>query len=174
MPTVAKRLSELEARVAALEAAGSGAPTETPGTAPALGPAVDADVFWALEGLHARVPAPGAVLIVGDVVSPTGQSARWQEGVGTQELLDEEWDRVADVLAALGHPVRLQLLRHILRGVDNARDLTAIDGIGTSGKVYHHLRQLVAAGWLRNRGPRYEVPPERVVPLLTTVLGGRR
>jgi len=39
--------------------------------------------------------------------------------------------------------------------------------LGTSGQVHHHVRQLVAAGWLRPtaRG-RYEVPVDRVVPLL--------
>jgi hypothetical protein len=41
--------------------------------------------------------------------------------------------------------------------------------------VYHHLRQLTSAGWLRSaaRG-RYVVPPERVVPLLTVVAAARR
>ena len=160
-----ERLAALEARVAALEARG-----ETPPAPPALDP----DTFWALEGLHARVPAPGAVLIVGDVELPGGRVARWQEAATTDDLLHADWERVADVLAALGHPVRLQLVRHVLRGVESARELAEIEGMGTSGQVYHHLRQLVAAGWLRNRGARYEVPPERVVPLLTTILGGRR
>jgi Helix-turn-helix domain len=161
-----ERLAALEARVAALE---GGAPAPTQTQAP-----LDPDAFWALEGLHARVPAPGAVLLVGDVTLPGGQVARWQEGAATDDLLDTDWERAADVLAALGHPVRLQLLRHVLRGVDSARELAEIEGMGTSGQVYHHLRQLVAAGWLRSRGARYEVPPERVVPLLTTILGGRR
>ena len=166
MATTAQQLAALEARVSALEAGLPRAATSTS--------AVDADAFWALEGLHARVPAPGAVLIVGDVALPGGEVARWQEGAGTSELLDDDWERTADVLAALGHAVRLQLLRHVLRGVGSARELAGLEGMGTSGQVYHHLRQLVAAGWLRNRGARYEVPPERVVPLLTTILGGRR
>lgn len=44
-----------------------------------------ADTFWALEGLHARVPEPGAVMIVGDVTLAAGR-ARWQEGVVTRDL----------------------------------------------------------------------------------------
>lgn len=52
--------------------------------------------------------------------------------------------------------------------------LGEIEGTGTSGQVYHHLRQLVATGWLRARGARYEVPAERVVPLLAIVVGARR
>lgn len=45
----------------------------------------------------------------------------------------------------------------------------------TSGQLYHHLRQLVSAGWLRatSRGS-YAVPPDRVIPLLTILTAARR
>ncbi len=168
MPTNTEEIEALKARVAALEE-GQG-----PGTTNASSPAVDAGAFWALEGLRARVPAPGAVMIVGDVVLPGERTAQWQQGHGTDDLLDDEWEHAAEVLAALGHPTRLALLRHVLRGVDSARSLGELEGMGTSGQVYHHLRQLVSAGWLRNRGARYDVPPERVVPLLATIVGARR
>ncbi|WP_298746403.1 helix-turn-helix transcriptional regulator [uncultured Serinicoccus sp.] len=135
---------------------------------------LDPAVFWALLGLEARAADPGAVMVVGSVTTPSGQTARWQLGAGTDDLLADEWDGVAERLAALGHPVRLRLLRHVLHGRSTARELTEVEGIGTRGQVYHHLRQLTAAGWLRNRGSHYEVPVESVVPLLTTVLGGRR
>ena len=37
-----------------------------------------------------------------------------------------------------------------------------IDGLGTTGQAYHHLRQLAAVGWLHSTGRgRYEVPPHR-------------
>ena len=169
MASLEKRIAALEARVAALEATPVAAEV-----APVEAGAVDPDTFWALEGLRRRVPAPGGVLIVGDVELPDGSVARWQEGAATGDLLDDEWDRMAGALAALGHPVRLQLLRQVLRGRTTARGLAEVEGMGTSGQVYHHLRHLVAAGWLRNRGTQYEVPPERVVPLLTTMIGGRR
>ena len=137
--------------------------------------AVPADLFWALEGLREREPAPGAVMIVGDVSLPDGRTAGWQLGAGTDDLLDDEWESLADVFAALGHPVRLRLLREVLRGRGTARELAELEGMGTTGQVYHHLRQLVATGWLRVRdGGHHEVPAERVVPLLTTIVGGRR
>lgn len=161
------RLTAVEARLGALEAR----VTEHPGPAD---PVVDADTFWALQGLAARVTSPGAVLLAGTVDTPTGLSARWQQGALVSDLLEEEWEGCAPALAALGHPVRLELLRHILRGSDTARSLTELDGAGSSGQVYHHLRQLAAAGWLQTRGGRYEVPAERLVPLLTAILGGRR
>ena len=52
-----------------------------------------------------------------------------------------------------------------------AADLADTPGLGSTGQIYHHLRQLVGAGWLRatTRG-RHEVPPERLVPLLV-ILG---
>jgi hypothetical protein len=45
-----------------------------------------------------------------------------------------------------------------------------LDVVGTSGQLYHHLRPLLGAGWLCQaaRG-RYEVPHDRVVPLLVVV-----
>jgi hypothetical protein len=45
----------------------------------------------------------------------------------------------------------------------------------TTGQLYHHLRQLVAAGWLRTslRG-RYAVPADRIVPLLALLAAARR
>ncbi|MBW6438845.1 helix-turn-helix domain-containing protein [Actinoplanes hulinensis] len=156
-----RRVTELEKRLTASE---PGAAT-TP----------DPDVFWALEGLLARVDDPGAVMITGHVTLPDGRAARWQEAVRTGELLDGDWSQHVTTLAALAHPARIRLLGHVLHGAVTAQDLTRLDGMGTSGQVYHHLRQLVSAGWLQTvGGGRYEVPVARVVPLLTTILGARR
>jgi hypothetical protein len=48
--------------------------------------------------------------------------------------------------------------------------LLARNEVGTTGQIYHHLRQLTGAGWLHTTGRgRYEVPPGRVVPLLVAV-----
>ena len=77
--------------------------------------------------------------------------------------------------AALGHPVRLRLLQQVLTGASTVHELTQIDGVGTSGQVYHHLRQLTSAGWLHAvGGGRHEVPVARVVPLLVLLLGAQR
>ncbi|MFF4318674.1 ArsR/SmtB family transcription factor [Streptomyces sp. NPDC001568] len=163
------RVAELERRLAALEAgerAERAAPPE-PGRA-------EGD-FWALEGWKARLaeagPAAeaGGVLFTGAVTLPAGERYEWQQAAVTEDVLDPGADagRTADSLAALGNPVRLRLLREILGGRRTAAELTALDGVGTSGQVYHHLRQLTAAGWLHTTGRgRHEVPVSRVVPLL--------
>ena len=156
-------MTDLESRLSGPSADDRGAGPPDPGA------------LWALDGLLARVADPGAVMITGHVTLPDGRVARWQEGAGTEDLLASDWSEHVAPLAALGHPVRIRLLAHVLRGAGTAQDLTRIDGMGTSGQVYHHLRQLVAAGWLHTvGGGRYEVPVARVVPLLTTILGARR
>lgn len=166
---ITERLAELEQRVARLEA---GAPA--PASAPA--PPDAQDTFWALHGLRDRAPAgtSGAVLFTGLVDLPTGEHYEWQHGRGVDELLPrdlgQDWSDTAAGLAALGHPVRLLLLHAILHGTRTAAELSGLDGVGTTGQIYHHLRQLTATGWLRStsRG-QYAVPPDRVVPLLTVL-----
>lgn len=165
-----RQVAALTDRVSALEAR---PPEEQPAPLPA-------DTFWALTELQRRRPddtatADGAVMILGSLDLPTGEEVAWQEGGGTTGLLDVEWNDLADPIAALGHPVRLELLRRILSGTRSTADLSAVEGLGTTGQLHHHLRQLKAGGWVHQTGRgTYEVPAQRVVPLLTTILGARR
>ena len=86
--------------------------------------------------------------------------------MATDPLLEADPTAAVDALSALAHPVRLQLVHKVLHGRRTVPELS--EGLGTTGQLYHHLRQLVAAGWLATSGRgRYEVPPTRVVPLLT-------
>ena len=63
----------------------------------------------------------------------------------------------------------LQLLA-VLRGATGPAELAEEPGIGTSGQIYHHIRTLTAAGWLRASGRgQVQVPAERVVPLLVAL-----
>ena len=171
------RIRALEDRVAALERAASGT-AEDAATDADADAVPDGEAFWALDGLarrHAGPDATGAVMIVGDVTTPAGQGARWQYALTTDDVLAADWTDLAPVFAALGHPVRLALLRAVLDGTRTARDLAGAVDVGSTGQVYHHLRQLQAAGWLRTAaGGEHVVPAERLVPLLTTILGGMR
>jgi len=136
-------------------------------------PSAGTDVFWALNGLKAMAPAPGAVLYTGNVTLPGGGPVDWQYALTTDDILARDWSRPASAsaLAALGHPVRLRLLQAIATGTVAVAELAALEGVGTTGQVYHHVNQLIAAGWVYSpsRG-HYGIPPERVVPLLTVVL----
>jgi DNA-binding transcriptional ArsR family regulator len=105
---------------------------------------------------------------------PTEERYEWQYELRTEQLLDTDWSETAEVFAALGHALRLRLLREILGGRRTATELAGLDEVGTSGQIYHHLRQLTAAGWLRQAGRgRYEIPAGRVVPLLVALATAR-
>ncbi|HEY9367739.1 helix-turn-helix domain-containing protein [Streptomyces sp.] len=163
-----ERVAELERRMAALESADRTEHAPTEGD------------FWALEGLKAQLAevgeaaADGGVLFTGALSLPTGERYEWQFGALTEDLLERDWSEVADSFAALGHPVRLRLLREILGGRRTAAELAELEEIGTTGQIYHHLRQLTAAGWLHTAGRgRHEVPGARVVPLLVVLTAAR-
>ncbi|WP_136518010.1 helix-turn-helix domain-containing protein [Cellulomonas telluris] len=166
---VRTRLEQLEQRVAALESAAASTDAAAD-QAPAADPD---DRFWALHALRRLVPGDGGVLFAGTVETADGR-AEWQWGRTTGDLLDADWTAHAAALGALGHPVRLALLQAVVQGTRTVAELTAREDTGTSGQVYHHLRQLVAAGWLRHHGGRYQVPAERVVPLLTVLAASER
>jgi hypothetical protein len=180
-------LAELERRVEALESAASSqppvdaapVPTHAPPAAPEA-PVFDGGRLWALDGLKERVGGRGAVLFTGATSAGQGTTYEWQFGVLVDDLLGELADvadigRFTDALAALAQPARLRVLLAVLEGRHTSAELGAIEGSGTTGQLYHHVRQLTAAGWLRSteRG-RYEIPPERVVPLLVILAAARR
>ncbi|MFS0696003.1 ArsR/SmtB family transcription factor [Streptomyces nitrosporeus] len=171
-----ERLAGLERRLAALERAADGG-----------APAPDGGDFWALEALKEQLgrlgeaASDGGVLFTGAVRLPTGERYEWQYGALTAGLLGPEEGGhpagrpgAAEPLAALGHPVRLRLLREILAGRRTAAELAGLDETGTTGQIYHHLRLLTGAGWLHSTGRgRYEVPGARVVPLLVILTAAR-
>ncbi|MEV3932874.1 MULTISPECIES: helix-turn-helix transcriptional regulator [unclassified Streptomyces] len=169
------RVAELERRLAVLESAAGGGKPE-----------LGVGDFWALDGLKDQLEqvgeaaADGGVLFTGAVKLPAGERYEWQYGALTAGLLgsaDEDrpdWAEAAEPLAALGHPVRLRLLREILGGRRTAAELAESDDTGTTGQIYHHLRLLTGAGWLHTTGRgRYEVPGVRVVPLLVVLTAAR-
>ncbi|NQX05748.1 winged helix-turn-helix transcriptional regulator [Rathayibacter sp. VKM Ac-2856] len=169
---LAAELDELRERVERIESAGPVA--AAPGTAD---PTQD-DPLWALTALKQRIPAPGGVVFAGAVATPAGP-VEWQYGLSTDAFFERDWGSSPGpaALAALGSPVRLRFLQAVAGGVETVAQLAESEGAGTTGQIYHHVNQLVAAGWLEARGRgRYGIPPERLVPLLTILLaaGGPR
>ncbi|WP_329281064.1 ArsR/SmtB family transcription factor [Streptomyces sp. NBC_00691] len=178
-----ERVAALERRIAALESPAGSATEAAERPAPqaaALSEVTDSPL-WALESLKAQLAADpgersedGAVVFTGAVTLPTRERYEWQFGAFTGQLLEEDWADTAESFAALGHPVRLRLLREILGGRHTAAELAELEETGTTGQIYHHLRQLTGAGWLRTVGRgRYEVPGARVVPLLVVLTAAR-
>jgi len=163
---LAERLARIEQRLDALEATEPVRPVTA---------ADDADTFWALRRLRELAPEPGAVLFTGAITLRAGEHYEWQQAAGAEDLLAADWTELAPVLAALAHPARVRILREVLHGATTATELQALEGIESTGQLYHHVRQLTAAGWLRTEGrAKYQVPPERIVPLLVIIAAVRR
>lgn len=139
-----------------------------------LDPRTDGAIFWALDELKRRTSRP-TVVYTGTAETALGDPVEWQMGHDSAALLEEDWTVHAGALAALGHPSRLQILQLVARAeATTAAELAHTEGLGTTGQTYHHLRQLVSAGWLRSTTKgRHEVPPERLVPLLVVLAASR-
>jgi len=131
-------------------------------------PSADPEL-WALEALAFR--GIDGVTYAGHVNVPQHGTLGWQITLPTSSVTGQRWTDAAPVLAALGHPVRLELLRAVLNGLGTTQELSTVTTVGTTGQLYHHLRELQAAGWVMTptRG-QYRVPAERVVPLLTILV----
>ena len=130
------QLQQLELRLAALEAAVF---PDGPRELVALGDA-PGDRYWALAGLKARTGGRNVVLFTGHVALEGEPVYEWQQGAAVDGLLAMDVDAAAGALGALGHPARLRLLQAVLRGQRSSAELGALEGHGTSGQLYHHLR----------------------------------
>jgi DNA-binding transcriptional ArsR family regulator len=159
--------SNIESRLVLLEQAMLTLQSENSRRESPIENASEEDAFWALEGLTTRSPEGGAVLYVGTVELPTGGAVQWQYGIGAEDLFAKDWSEQADALAALGHPIRLQILQAVLNGKTTVAQLVEQLDAGTSGQIYHHLKELLSSRWLTSlRRGTYEVPPARIVPLM--------
>jgi len=129
---------------------------------------LDAEKYWVIDRLKRSTEKRGEVVYGGVVTLPTGEQYLWQRHAGADALFKSDWTGLDSVIAALGHPVRLTLLKLILDGKGTKAELEKSAVLGTTGQLYHHLKTLQDTGWVRSleRGT-YGVPGERVVPLLT-------
>ncbi|MFV4914274.1 helix-turn-helix domain-containing protein [Microbacterium lacticum] len=127
--------------------------------------------FWALEGLRERLDDDaGDVMLLGAVGLPTGETYDWQQSASVATLLEREWRDAADAISAVAHPVRLAILHAVLSGVRSTAELAQLPDLGTTGQLHHHMRLMLAAGWLQTAGRgHYEVPAPRVVPLFVVL-----
>jgi hypothetical protein len=157
----------LEDRVAALEQALQ-ALTQLPAV-PASDGSPTAPGLWLLHELSRRHPTD-AVVFGGTATAPEGPVA-WQWGVPSDQVREQDWEPAAAVLDALSHPVRLRLLQRVLNGTATTAELAEDESLGTTGQLHHHLRALVAAGWLTSTGRgHWSIPGPRVIPLLVVIV----
>jgi ArsR family transcriptional regulator len=158
------RLDDLERRVGALEivlAAADRAPA-------ALQPDLrQLDELRHRDGpRYVRGNLRGAIAYSGSAALGDGE-VLWTREHGLPEIWDLELAGVARLLAALGHPARLALVRALLAGVRTSQELQGVIESGSAGQLYHHLNDLMAAGVVDQAGrSRYRISGSRIVPLL--------
>lgn len=111
----------------------------------------------------------GSIVYGGQTTTPGSGELVWQAEHPLPDVLDVDLHVVANVLTALAHPVRLEVLRRLLLGAHTLAELQQIPGIGTSGQLHHHLRELRTAGVTVHRRNYYTVTTDRVVALLVII-----
>ncbi|MCE6997744.1 helix-turn-helix domain-containing protein [Saccharothrix sp. S26] len=136
-----QRLAELEQRVAALEG----------------------DEREALP-----LPEGGGAFGYGGQVSVGDGRASWRIDVTPERALSLPDRPRIEVLAALAHPVRVQLVRTLLaRGGQPATALQEAAGLGSTGQLYHHLKALTASGVVeQDKRGSYRLRQAATVPVL--------
>ncbi|MBP2334353.1 DNA-binding transcriptional ArsR family regulator [Saccharothrix coeruleofusca] len=137
-----QRLVELEERVAALE---GGREVATP---PEAG-----------DG--------GAVGYRGRVTLAEGQ-VEWRIDLAQESVLALDDRPRVEVLAALAHPARVDIVRSLLdRGGQPAAALQEAARLGSTGQLYHHLKALTSAGVVeQDKRGSYRLRAGAVVPVL--------
>ncbi|MEM8534739.1 MAG: helix-turn-helix domain-containing protein [Chloroflexota bacterium] len=167
------RLTEVEQQISSLlqriEALEQYASTTVPPPQPAF--QIDPTI---IEQMRNREGPPyeeentrGAVTYAG-ALHTHGAQYEWQVERPAPGLLQLEPESLAQVLAALGSPQRLLLVRALLRGPHNRQQLQEELGITSAGQLYHHLKELLAAGIIEQRGRNdYRLEPRKAIPFLT-------
>jgi DNA-binding transcriptional ArsR family regulator len=99
---------------------------------------------------------------VGDRVVAWDMNRRWDDLARIDPAI------VAPVLAALGSAQRVQILQLLLWRPATTAELTAAVEGRSSGQLFHHLKELLAAGVIHQpaRGT-YAIGEAHVIPLLT-------
>jgi DNA-binding transcriptional ArsR family regulator len=114
----------------------------------------------------------GFVAYAGAVRAPEGELV-WDRERSASELLGLELEPVAHVLAALGHSVRLELMRLLLRGPQSSQQLQEALGLNSSGTLYYHIKELLAAGLVTQPSRNlYQVSAQRIIPFLAILVAG--
>jgi len=84
------------------------------------------------------------------------------------QLLGQDSDKIAKILAALGNKQRLDILTTVMHEPLTGPEIVERLNMGTTGQLYHHTKALLGADLLvqEDRGGKYSLPIHRSLPLL--------
>jgi ArsR family transcriptional regulator len=151
-PETQQRLADLEKRLAALERAARTAAPEPARPHATAGDSPSGEVHYG-----------GSVRLHGSV--------EWSIQYAADAVLDLPAGPCAEVLDALGHPIRGAMIRRLLTGPATVAELQEVTGVSSTGQLYHHLRTLTGARLVEQHGRgSYRAPPTAVVPALVLLL----
>lgn len=94
----------------------------------------------------------------------------WQMERAWDEVVDHDPESIARTFAALSSPVRIRLVCALVDGPAPTAALAERVDTGTSGQLFHHLRDLLAAGLVHQpqRGV-YALRAQHVLPFLAAM-----
>ncbi|MEV4732031.1 winged helix-turn-helix domain-containing protein [Saccharopolyspora sp. NPDC049426] len=138
-----QRVEALEARVAALES------ERSTGSEPA-----------------AAEPSGGHLRYEGHLAEPA--ELDWSVQVDPARVLELPDGPRTDVLAALGHPARAAIVRLLAtQGPQPATALQEAAELGSTGRLYHHLKSLTATNLVeQDKRGSYRLRPKAAIPAL--------
>ena len=89
----------------------------------------------------------GAVVYATSYKDVNGRFMRWYAESPAPSLLSFNGDLLAQVLLALSHPARIQLVRLLLReGETDSQTMQSALGSQSAGQLYYHLNSLLDVG----------------------------
>ncbi|MFC6090362.1 ArsR/SmtB family transcription factor [Saccharothrix lopnurensis] len=153
-----QRLAELERRVAALEG-DERAPAEPPAPHGGTRGGTTTDDGTTDDG--------GAFGYGGQVALGDGQVS-WRIDVTPEHALSLADRPRVEVLSALAHPARVEIVRTLLgQGAQPAAALQEAARLGSTGQLYHHLKALTGSGVVeQDKRGSYRLRPSATIPVL--------
>jgi DNA-binding transcriptional ArsR family regulator len=94
----------------------------------------------------------------------------WQIGRGWADIGEAGEDAIASLFGALANPHRIRILRELVTGPVSTSELAERLDQPSSGQLFHHLKELLAAGviYQPERGT-YAIRREDVIPVLAAL-----
>lgn len=168
------RLTALEAEVAALQARLAAVEGQLSSVAVGSAPGALFRARRSPQSDHVAgqtEPVEGTLSYSG-TIQRGERPVRFRQTLSVQSLMEAPPDLLAPIFAALASPHRLILLRTLCERTCTAQQLQEVLGMGSAGQLYHHLKELLAAGLItqRERSSAYTIAPEKVIPIYAALM----
>ena len=174
MPDQENRLTALEKQVADLQMRLSALEERLPRSTSVLPPlpslpalperTVDREPLEERETLQGVLSCEGSVQFA-------EQDVRWRQRLALQPIFAASPELLAQLFAALSSPHRVIILRTLCEGPRTSQQLQELLGMGSAGQLYHHLKELLTAGLILQRGrSAYTIEPAKVIPVCLALM----